>query len=711
MKKTKLLLFSLVIIGALCLTGCDMIFSILMGEHECQLVEYDRVESTCSEAGAIYYTCICGEEYEEALPLKEHTPVTVPARPASCSKEGAGEGISCSVCSAVITAPEIIDKLPHTSVTDPAFDGVDGKPGKTEGAHCSVCGFVIKKQEFVFADGYSNPESYDGDYAYEYLTTLDKGDALITLYDRIDQEADYFHLSSENAPDDNIVASVVYSDLGLTVNDAVAVWVAYRIDHPLYYWISNATSHTSNYINIKVSEEYALGSVREELNSDIYEVAESWILSAGANDAYSLSLAFHDMIVDNAYYAYEDDGVTPEGERWAHNIEGVMLRGAGVCESYTKTFQLLLNYCGVENIYVKGYANEPHAWNLVEIEDGEWYWFDLTWDDTPEFMWGVIYNYFCVTDTENTGWRDGSYTVEASTFLTAHEVDHVTNTGVDFMYTLPPRAAESYDGILRDEFSESGLSYAIVGHDRVALTGIDRTGSVSVPASVDYMGTTYRVSVVGKIVDGVLKDGAISDSAVLTIALPDTVEYIFNGALAIEGIESIEIDADNEYYTYEGGILYNKDKSYIHSIVDRSITSIHIGKNLRGWSTSGAPFYNCLNLATVTLDSDNPYFALYNGILYDKQLTRIALVPRAISGRVVLADTLTELGADSANATFEYRSGITEIVIPSGITEFSETFNRCTELERIYFAGTESEWTALTGGNTFGAVITYNYKG
>ena len=67
MKKTKLLLFSLVIIGALCLTGCDMIFSILMGEHECQLVEYDRVESTCSEAGAIYYTCICGEEYEAAL--------------------------------------------------------------------------------------------------------------------------------------------------------------------------------------------------------------------------------------------------------------------------------------------------------------------------------------------------------------------------------------------------------------------------------------------------------------------------------------------------------------------------------------------------------------------------------------------------------------------------------------------------------------------
>jgi transglutaminase/protease-like cytokinesis protein 3 len=101
-------------------------------------------------------------------------------------------------------------------------------------------------------------------------------------------------------------------------------------------------------------------------------------------------------------YAYEADGSTPENDAWAHNILGVFEKKTGVCEAYSKTFQLLLNYCGVDNIYVTGYATEPHAWNLAKMDDGSWYWFDLTWDDksdtnsnTLDWAWGIWYNYFC----------------------------------------------------------------------------------------------------------------------------------------------------------------------------------------------------------------------------------------------------------------------------------------------------------------------------
>ena len=711
MKKTKLLFVLIVVALTLLLSSCDIVMSTIFGDHECQYIEYDREPSTCAERGKVYYVCLCSKEREESLPLADHTPMKLQARPATCELEGAGEGICCAVCSELIVVPERIDKLAHTVVILPATDGSDGKPAKTQGSYCSVCNTVIEKQQFIFADAYSTPESYDGDYAYEYLKTLSNSKALTAFYDLIDAEADYFHSSGTGTGDDYVVASITYSDLGLTTSDAIAVWVAYRMDHPLYYWISNKTTHTSTYLNLIVSEEYADGAVRDELNYEIYNIAQTWIESADATDAYSLSLAFHDIIVNNSYYAYEDDGVTPESDRWAHTVEGIMLRGAGVCESYTKTFQMLLNYCGVENIYVRGYAGEPHAWNLVEIEDGEWYWFDLTWDDTPDFMWGVIYNYFCVTDSQQLGWRDGSYIVPASTFLSSHTPDPITHTGVDFMYSLPNRAASVYDGLLRDEFTSAGFSYAVISSDSVALTGISLSGNVTIPESVEYMGTTYKVSVIGKIENGVLKDGVITDRSISSVSVPKTVEYIFGGALAIEGIRNVIIDPDNSHYTYDGGLLYNIDKSYIHGIVDKNITTLHIGKNVSGWSSVGAAFYNCLDLATVTLDPENPYFSLYGGILYNKEMTRIVLIPRAISGQVVLADTLTELGSDTANASFKYRSKITSIVIPDSVTVFTETFEKCQLLNTVYFRGTQSDWQRLVGNIAITARVICNHNG
>ena len=151
--------------------------------------------STCIETGTKTYTCECGKQYTENLPLTAHTPVADAAIDSTCTETGLTEGSHCSVCGTVLVKQETVpmkehtpdsavnenvsdatcqaegtydsvvycsvcrkelsresvrtDKLPHTVVIDKAVDSTCAKTGLTEGSHCSVCGTVLVKQETV----------------------------------------------------------------------------------------------------------------------------------------------------------------------------------------------------------------------------------------------------------------------------------------------------------------------------------------------------------------------------------------------------------------------------------------------------------------------------------------------------------------------------------------------------------------------------------
>ena len=100
-------------------------------QHVHDYAETDRVESTCTAAGYITYTCSgCGESYNEPLALAAHTPgewvtVSEPTEEAEGLKQQ-----NCTVCGTVV-AEESIPKLEHThsyekTVTD-ATCTEDGK--------------------------------------------------------------------------------------------------------------------------------------------------------------------------------------------------------------------------------------------------------------------------------------------------------------------------------------------------------------------------------------------------------------------------------------------------------------------------------------------------------------------------------------------------------------------------------------------------------
>ena len=113
--------------------------------------------------------------------------------------------------------------------------------------------------------------------------------------------------------------------------------------------------------------------------ADVDTVAEKvdWIAdqcrAAGVTGEWEIALWLHDWLIYNANYDYTYT---------YHDPNGVLLKGIGVCDSYTKAYMLLLNEFDIE---CKRLVSEEmeHAWNLVKI-DGKWCHIDCTWDDPGE---------------------------------------------------------------------------------------------------------------------------------------------------------------------------------------------------------------------------------------------------------------------------------------------------------------------------------------
>lgn len=80
--------------------------------------------------------------------------------------------------------------------------------------------------------------------------------------------------------------------------------------------------------------------------------------------------ALHDDTINRGRYTREPMG----------DVCDLLLEGQGTCEAYSRTLWLLCRMSGLRCHIVYGKAGEPHAWNLVCI-DNHWYHTDATWND------------------------------------------------------------------------------------------------------------------------------------------------------------------------------------------------------------------------------------------------------------------------------------------------------------------------------------------
>ena len=108
------------------------------------------------------------------------------------------------------------------------------------------------------------------------------------------------------------------------------------------------------------------------------------------------------------------------------------------------------------------------------------------------------------------------------------------------------------------------------------------------------------------------------------------------------------------------------------------LTSVTIPASVVALAIS--PFSGCTNLASITVDENNPEFASEGGILYNKTKTSIEFVPQGISGAITLPDSLTSI----ARTAFYECTRLTSVSIPAGVTSIGElAFHHCSALNDI----------------------------
>ncbi len=244
---------------------------------------------------------------------------------------------------------------------------------------------------------YASMAMYSSDYYYSQLTSSEKA-----LYDLIDQEA-YKVYSGEKTIDNSLeFTKINYSSMGINNSSVERVFIAYRNEHNLYFWIDGSYSYGS-YLVLRVNEEFKEESFRREIEKYLFELLDNMeSLTRNASNGLKKAEIVHDEILKAMFYSYDEYG-NPSDTPNAHSTVGYVLEGKGVCECYARTFELVMNYLGVETIYVTGNAYSGgafsgHAWNMIKI-DGNYYWCDLTWDD-DQCNFSNLYDFFMVLGTD-----------------------------------------------------------------------------------------------------------------------------------------------------------------------------------------------------------------------------------------------------------------------------------------------------------------------
>lgn len=210
------------------------------------------------------------------------------------------------------------------------------------------------------------------------------------------------------------------------------------------------------------------------------------------------------------------------------------------------------------------------------------------------------------------------------------------------------------------------------------------------------------------------------------VVIPATITGNINANAFGRAVQTIEVAADNPVYCSENGILYDKEKkTLVYCPADKEIENLIIPSTVT--TILNYAFYYCDNIKTIEISESvetigafydytgfdgNNYYLVFddtfgdessvfegmnnlsdinvdtgntvcssvNGILYDKDVTKVMLCPRAKSGEISIPNTVTKIG-DSA---FSGCSKLESIVIPDAVTEIgSSAFSGCTGLESI----------------------------
>lgn len=170
--------------------------------------------------------------------------------------------------------------------------------------------------------------------------------------------------------------------------------------------------------------------------------------------------------------------------------------------------------------------------------------------------------------------------------------------------------------------------------------------------------------------------------------------YVFYSSNGCNSLESITVSDGNEKLSSQDGILYDKDKTKIKYIPKAIKGNITIPDGITDINDRSFKSYSGLTGLGVTANNEN--YSSQDGILYTKNKTEIICIPESLKGSITLANGLTSI----KELAFYENSGITSVKIPGSVDRInSAAFACCSALTNV----TIENGVTRIGSEAFGA--------
>lgn len=173
---------------------------------------------------------------------------------------------------------------------------------------------------------------------------------------------------------------------------------------------------------------------------------------------------------------------------------------------------------------------------------------------------------------------------------------------------------------------------------------------------------------------------AFSDCSITSISIPASLVSLridlFNRCSCLE---EIIVDNDNEAYSSQEGMLYNKNGDRLLLCPAGKKGSITIPEDVTAIEDYNM-FGYCNNLTEINVDTNNLYYSSLDGILYNKEKTELIRCMVGKVGRILIPNGVTAINRDA----FSGCANLTGITIPEGVVSLPEgAFKDCSSLTEI----------------------------
>lgn len=228
-------------------------------------------------------------------------------------------------------------------------------------------------------------DCYSNDYYYSKLTQQER-----LLYERMDAvcgqllgsdslAAATYEVNRNGKKAEGRGTKMIRTQ-GLSSDQVKTVYELFIYANPQYYFLSNTRYVKTGEVALGIYDAFASGSARARATKQVFaKVAAMQRQINAAGTVYDTELQIHELICDEVDYQTADYAVADTADPYyTQTIYGALTTGKTVCAGYTKLYELLCNYFGIDCIAV---TSDAHAWNLVRYGT-HWYIVDTTWDDS-----------------------------------------------------------------------------------------------------------------------------------------------------------------------------------------------------------------------------------------------------------------------------------------------------------------------------------------